>query len=66
MEGESATGETSCTASHLLMDKDEVLIWHLRYQEVFRKTGEHWKFARRRILIDWTETVPVSLPDPPG
>jgi hypothetical protein len=38
-----------------------VLVWHLRYREVFRRNGRQWRFARRVIVLDWTETRAVDL-----
>lgn len=67
VDGDRACGETYCTASHLLRDSAHALVWHLRYQDVFRREGGEWRFARRTIVLDWTETTSVDLPaDPPG
>lgn len=63
INGDQASGETYCTASHLLREmKDgaQVLVWHMRYQDAFQKQGEQWRFTRRTLLIDWTETHAVD------
>lgn len=61
VEGEQASGETYSTASHLLKDGAQVLVWHMRYQDVFHKHGGQWRFAKRTLLIDWTETRAVAV-----
>jgi hypothetical protein len=50
------------TADHLLRETAQVLVWHFRYQEVFRRERGTWRFARRTIVIDWTETRDVQVP----
>ncbi|HKY91452.1 MAG TPA: nuclear transport factor 2 family protein [Nevskiaceae bacterium] len=65
VDGDRATGETYCTASHLLRESPQVLVWHLRYQDEFRHVQGAWRLARRRIVLDWTETRPVDLPEAP-
>lgn len=59
INGEQAIGETYCTASHLLKDRAQVLVWHMRYLDTFCKRGDQWRFSRRTIVIDWTETRAV-------
>ena len=61
VDGDRASGETYCTASHLLRESAQVLVWHLRYQDVFRRVDGDWCFARRTIVLDWTETKPVEV-----
>lgn len=63
VDGDAARGETCSTASHRLRETPQVLVWHLRYEDEFRRVGSDWRFARRAIVIDWTETRNV---DPPG
>ena len=63
IEGESAAGETSCTASHFFLDADkhpQALIWHLRYLDTFGKIDGRWRFLARKLEIDRTDTVPVD------
>lgn len=61
IEGDSAVGETYCTAEHLLRDRDAVLVWAIRYQDAWRREGEAWRFMRRQLVLDWSETRPVEL-----
>lgn len=63
VDDDVANGETLCTASHLLKDSDEVLDWHIRYQDSFRKQDGQWRFSHRKLIIDWTETRKVDLPE---
>jgi hypothetical protein len=63
VDGENASGETYGTASHLLKDGAQVLVWHMRYHDSFRKHGEQWRFAKRTLLIDWAETRAVNVSD---
>jgi hypothetical protein len=60
IDGDSAIGETYCTASHLLPDRDAILVWAIRYQDVWRRNSEGWRFIRRSLSLDWTETRPVG------
>lgn len=61
IDGETATGETYCTASHLFQDRDAILVWAIRYQDAWRREGEDWQFTRRTLLLDWSETRPVTV-----
>lgn len=64
INGDQAAGETYGTASHLLHEMEtgaQVLVWHMRYQDQFQKQGEQWRFSRRTLLIDWTETRAVTV-----
>ncbi len=60
IEGDGAVGETYCTASHLLRDRDAILVWAIRYQDAWRRDETGWRFIRRSLLLDWTDTRPVS------
>lgn len=59
--GDAAEGETYSTADHLLPDRDEVLVWSIRYQDRWRREDGHWLFARRKLFVDWEETRPVTV-----
>jgi len=63
LDGDTAKGETYSTASHLIKtdsDSKEVLNWEIRYQDQFRLCGGRWRIARRELVVDWTETRPIS------
>lgn len=60
-----ATGEVYCIAHHLTPDQhggtDYVMF--IRYEDTYRRDVEGaWKFARRRLRVDWTETRAVNPP----
>ena len=65
-----ATGEVYCIAHHLTPDHahpneaggtDHVMF--IRYEDTYRRDPEGaWKFAHRRLRVDWTETRPVNPP----
>lgn len=59
INGSSASGETWSTAEHLLPDRDALLVWAIRYQDVWRHSGGVWLFTRRRLELDWQEVRPV-------
>lgn len=60
VEGDEATGETYCTADHLLKDDDALLAWTIRYQDRWRRDAHGaWRFAHRKLIVDWEETRAV-------
>ena len=70
ISGDSAEAETYCSANHLTALANgaaSVLVWAMRYQDRLRRENGHWRFERRAVLIDWTETRPaqfISAPVP--
>lgn len=60
IDGDRAVGETYCTADHLLPDQNAVLVWAIRYQDEWRREASGWRFTRRKLVLDWTETRPVT------
>lgn len=58
-----ATGEVYCVAHHLFTDgaggarTDRIM--YIRYQDEYRRTAPGWRFAERRLEIDWIEERPV-------
>lgn len=69
IEGDSAEAETYCTANHL-SDKGggaaENLAWAMRYLDSLRREDGRWVFARRVVVIDWTETRAAQFATPPA
>lgn len=61
VDGDEAVSETYCTADHLMKESDEILSWSLRYKDLWRREGEGWRIAHRRLEIDWEETRPVRV-----
>ena len=63
-EGE-ATGEVYCVAHHLTPDvhggTDYVMF--IRYEDTYRPDADGaWKFAHRKLRVDWTETRAANPP----
>jgi hypothetical protein len=54
-----ATGEVYCIAHHLTrgVDRDTNFVMYIRYEDTYRPDADGvWKFAQRRLRVDWTET----------
>jgi SnoaL-like domain len=65
VEGQLATGETWGCAEHLLPERNELLVWAIRYQDNWCRSGGAWLFTHRRLVIDWQEMRPVLAGDTP-
>lgn len=61
VDGDDATGETYCTADHLLPDANAILVWTIRYADRWRRDGSIWRFTHRRLIVEWQETRPVEV-----
>jgi hypothetical protein len=60
-----ATGEVYCIAHHLTPGQDggTDYVMFIRYEDSYRPDGTGaWKFAQRRLRVDWTETRTVNRP----
>ena len=54
-----ATGEVYCIAHHLTPDAHggTNYVMYIRYEDTYRTDADGvWKFASRRLRVDWTET----------
>lgn len=67
--GEHAHGEVYCMAHHLSADESggEDYVMYIRYQDKYIRhpggqEGAGWRIRERRIVVDWTETVPAGAP----
>jgi ketosteroid isomerase-like protein len=62
VDGAHATGETLCTAHHVIDDaegkRDRVL--YIRYLDTFARTSGPWLFSRREVHVQWVSTLPVD------
>ena len=62
-----ATGEVYCIAHHLTPGAQHGgtdYVMFIRYEDTYRPNDDGaWKFAHRRLRVDWTETRAVN---PPG
>ncbi|WP_434446956.1 nuclear transport factor 2 family protein [Lentzea sp. E54] len=52
-----ATGTVTCVANHV--GERGNLVWHLRYQDSYRRESGRWLFGRRSVDVQWIETRPV-------
>jgi hypothetical protein len=62
IEGDNASGETYSVAEHLSVAEGRrtLLTWAIRYQDRWRREQGQWRFASRKLLLDWTETRPLG------
>ena len=60
LDGDRASGETYCSAEHVLKDQDLLLVWAIRYQDQWRKDDGVWRFAQRSLVVDWEEVRPIK------
>lgn len=61
-DGDTATGETTCTAEHRMAGPDGgdvLLCWAIRYQDKWRRGADGWRLTRRDLIVDWEELRPV-------
>ncbi|MBM4385494.1 MAG: nuclear transport factor 2 family protein [Deltaproteobacteria bacterium] len=61
VRGESASGETYCVARHVYEKKGvkRKLDMGIRYQDEYRREQGTWLFARRELVLDWTQDLPL-------
>jgi ketosteroid isomerase-like protein len=62
-DGDRATGETYCLAHHLSASQDgqrTMMIASIRYLDDFARQDGQWLFAGRRLMVNWTETRPIT------
>jgi len=66
VDGNAAEGEIAVTAYHCTVDGRSEVIAHGRYLDAYRKEGGIWRFARRALVLDWSEeraAAPRPAPD---
>jgi hypothetical protein len=63
LDGDRASGETYCIAHHVSASegKRTLFIASLRYYDVFAKVEGRWLFAERKLMVDWTDTRPITV-----
>jgi SnoaL-like domain len=59
LDGESAQGVTYCLAHYVTDNGNDraSMIVSLRYYDRFRKEAGTWRFAGRKLQVDWIDTV---------
>ena len=62
LDGERATGESYTIAHHLYTENGgrKIMVASLRYLDTFSKLDGRWYFAERNLILDWSETRPLS------
>jgi len=62
IQGDEASGETYCLANHLLERDGQArkLDWGIRYQDRYRRVDGAWRIARRELIVDWEQDLPLS------
>ncbi len=58
IDGDTATGETYCRASHITTHDDGSRTNHvmnIRYLDQFVRLAEGWRIATRELQVEWTE-----------
>jgi hypothetical protein len=61
-DADHARGETYCLAHHLWERDGERVnrVMSIRYQDRYAREGGEWRFAERRLAIDWQEDRPIT------
>jgi len=62
LEGDRATGVSYCLAHHVKVDGSarSLMIAAIRYLDTFVKHEGTWFFSQRKLMVDWTETRPLT------
>jgi uncharacterized protein (TIGR02246 family) len=62
IQGDVATGETYCTAHHVYArdGRRRMLDWGIRYQDRCVREGGAWRYARRELLLDWSQDLSLE------
>ena len=62
LTADRATGEAYCLAHHVTVDGGQrrLMLASLRYLDTFAKTDGAWRFAERRLYVDWIEERGLS------
>jgi SnoaL-like domain len=64
IDGDRATGESYTIAHHVFSEAGgrKIMIASLRYLDTFAKVNQSWLFAERNLIVDWSETRPLTAP----
>ena len=62
VHGDTASGETYCVARHVYekAGMKRKLDMGVRYQDQYRREQGTWRFARRELVLDWTQDLPLT------
>ena len=61
LDGDTAQGETYCLAHHVYGREGERRnrVMSIRYLDRYRREEPGWRFAERRLAVDWVEDRPL-------
>jgi hypothetical protein len=64
LDGDRATGESYTIAHHVFTEDGtrKIMVAWLRYLDVFTKLEGNWYFAKRKLILDWSETRSLGSP----
>jgi hypothetical protein len=67
LDGERATGETTCLAHHVYdrRGQSRLLILAVRYEDDYVWRDGVWQFAQRQLHLDWRDDRPLDEPASP-
>jgi len=62
LDGDRASGETTCLAHHVYLRGDErrMLVLAVRYHDEYVRLGGMWCFAERQLHLDWRDDRPLA------
>ena len=62
LDGDRASGVSYCLAHHVTEagGAATLMIASIRYLDQFSRVAGAWRFAERRLYVDWTETRPLN------
>ena len=65
LAGDVAEGEVYATSHHLRKEADGQLVDYvmiMRYHDEYARQADGWRFAHRKIVLEWTETRTAAPP----
>jgi ketosteroid isomerase-like protein len=63
ISGDDATGTTSCLAHQVYatdQGEERVIVLAIRYEDRYRRLHGGWRFAERRLRLQWSDDRPLS------
>ena len=63
LAGSEAGGTTQCLAHHVYQSDagdDRLLVMAIRYHDRYRKQDGSWRFAERRLRLEWRDDRPLA------
>jgi hypothetical protein len=62
LDGEHAAGVLCCLAHHVKVEGSErsLMTAAVRYLDAYVKHDGIWYFSQRKLMVDWTETRPLT------